>query len=194
MGSEMCIRDRSKGLQAPIVILADATDDPRPRRVSFGVSMAAWDKLPVFPLGKDERHGAIADAHDEKERAEREEHWRLLYVAMTRAKEQLQLIVPQRFYVHQQAAFGDRHVYASRSRFIPNKVAQFFESTEWPSPDNAEAAAKHGPGAGSVDLAPKVRSERGAGSCSPSARDRSRAGSAGSRCRRASAAARSPPR
>ena len=79
----------SKGLQAPIVILADATDDPRPRRVSFGISMAAWDKLPVFPLGKDERHGAIADAHDEKERAEREEHWRLLYVAMTRAEELL---------------------------------------------------------------------------------------------------------
>ena len=79
----------SKGLQAPIVILADATDDPRPRRVSFGLSMAEWDKLPVFPLGKDERHGAIADAHDAKERAEREEHWRLLYVAMTRAEELL---------------------------------------------------------------------------------------------------------
>ena len=45
--------------------------------------------MPVFPLGKDERHGAIADAHDAKERAEREEHWRLLYVAMTRAEELL---------------------------------------------------------------------------------------------------------
>lgn len=79
----------SKGLQAPIVILADASDDPKPRRVSFGLSMAGWDKLPVFPLGKDERYGAIADAHDAKEAAEREEHWRLLYVAMTRAEELL---------------------------------------------------------------------------------------------------------
>lgn len=79
----------SKGLQAPIVILADATDDPKPKRVSFGLSMGNWDKLPVFPLGKDERHGAIAAAHDAKERAEREEHWRLLYVAMTRAEELL---------------------------------------------------------------------------------------------------------
>lgn len=79
----------SKGLQAPIVILADATDDPKPRRVSFGLSMAGWDKLPVFALGKDERHGAIAAAHDAKEAAEREEHWRLLYVAMTRAEELL---------------------------------------------------------------------------------------------------------
>ncbi|WP_432769296.1 MAG: double-strand break repair helicase AddA [Sphingopyxis sp.] len=79
----------SKGLQAPIVILADATDDPKPRRVSFGLSMAGWDKLPVFPLGKDERHGAIADAHDAREAAESEEHWRLLYVAMTRAEDLL---------------------------------------------------------------------------------------------------------
>ena len=79
----------SKGLQAPIVILADATDDPRPRRLSFDLSMEAWDKLPVFGLGKDERHGAIAKAHNDKEAAERQEHWRLLYVAMTRAEELL---------------------------------------------------------------------------------------------------------
>ena len=79
----------SKGLQAPIVILADATDDPRPRRLSFDLSMGEWEKLPVFALGKDERHGVIAKAHDDKEAAEREEHWRLLYVAMTRAEELL---------------------------------------------------------------------------------------------------------
>ena len=79
----------SKGLQAPIVILADATDDPKSRRVSFDLSMGGWEKLPVFALGKDERHGAIAEAHDAKEAAEREEHWRLLYVAMTRAEELL---------------------------------------------------------------------------------------------------------
>ena len=48
-----------------------------------------------------------------------EEERRLLYVAMTRAKDHLHLIVPQRFYVHQQARRGDRHLYASRTRFIP---------------------------------------------------------------------------
>jgi ATP-dependent helicase/nuclease subunit A len=79
----------SKGLQAPIVILADATDDPRPRRLTFDLSTGAWEKLPIFGLAKDERHGAIAKAHDDKEAAEREEHWRLLYVAMTRAEELL---------------------------------------------------------------------------------------------------------
>jgi len=57
-----------------------------------------------------------------------EEERRLLYVAMTRAKENLQLIVPQRFYVHQQTGMGDRHVYGSRTRFIPESMAPLFEA------------------------------------------------------------------
>ncbi len=51
--------------------------------------------------------------------AEIEEERRLLYVAMTRAKDDLHLVVPQRFFTHGQNAYGDRHVYASRTRFIP---------------------------------------------------------------------------
>ncbi|QEI06926.1 ATP-dependent helicase [Pigmentiphaga aceris] len=60
--------------------------------------------------------------------AEIEEERRLLYVAMTRAKESLQLVVPQRFYVHNQTGRGDRHVYASRTRFIPDAVAKLFDA------------------------------------------------------------------
>ena len=45
-----------------------------------------------------------------------EEERRLLYVAMTRAKEELNLIVPQRFYVHGQPRNGDRHVLAAQQR------------------------------------------------------------------------------
>ena len=52
-----------------------------------------------------------------------EEERRLLYVAMTRAKDQLALIVPHRFYTHGQSRTGDQHLYASRSRFIPASVA-----------------------------------------------------------------------
>ena len=48
-----------------------------------------------------------------------EEERRLLYVAMTRAKDELALVVPQRFYVHGQPKNGDRSVYAGRTRFIP---------------------------------------------------------------------------
>ena len=63
--------------------------------------------------------------------AEIEEERRLLYVAMTRAKEHLHLLVPQRFYVTHQAARGDRHVYASRTRFISDADAARFETVVW---------------------------------------------------------------
>jgi DNA helicase-2/ATP-dependent DNA helicase PcrA len=61
-----------------------------------------------------------------------EEERRLLYVAMTRAKDQLHLVVPQRFYVHGQRGNGDRHVYAQRTRFIPASITRHFESCTWP--------------------------------------------------------------
>jgi DNA helicase-2/ATP-dependent DNA helicase PcrA len=63
-----------------------------------------------------------------------EEERRLLYVAMTRAKDQLHLMVPQRFFTHGQRSTGDRHVYAQRTRFIPNSVLDNFESRSWPPP------------------------------------------------------------
>jgi DNA helicase-2/ATP-dependent DNA helicase PcrA len=64
--------------------------------------------------------------------AEIEEERRLLYVAMTRTKDDLHLIVPQRFFTHGQQARGDRHVYASRTRFIPDRLLGLFEKTTWP--------------------------------------------------------------
>lgn len=64
---------------------------------------------------------------------ELEEERRLLYVAMTRAKDELHLIVPQRFYVTQQARNGDRHLYAQRTRFIPRAMTSLFEDILWPA-------------------------------------------------------------
>jgi DNA helicase-2/ATP-dependent DNA helicase PcrA len=63
---------------------------------------------------------------------ELEEERRLLYVAMTRAREQLHLLVPQRFYVSQQSGGGDKHVYAGRTRFISEAIAAHFEQVSWP--------------------------------------------------------------
>ncbi len=57
-----------------------------------------------------------------------EEERRLLYVGMTRAKQHLQLIVPQRFHVTQQRALGDRHLYGGRTRFIPQSLLALFEA------------------------------------------------------------------
>jgi len=64
--------------------------------------------------------------------AEIEEERRLLYVAMTRAKDNLHLIIPQRFFAHSQRGGGDRHMYASRTRFIPPGILQHFEACGWP--------------------------------------------------------------
>lgn len=61
-----------------------------------------------------------------------EEERRLLYVGMTRAKDSLALITPQRFFTHGQNAQGDRHVYAARTRFIPATLLQYFETVAWP--------------------------------------------------------------
>jgi DNA helicase-2/ATP-dependent DNA helicase PcrA len=51
-----------------------------------------------------------------------EEERRLLYVAMTRAKQSLSLIAPLRFHVTQQRRDGDRHVYGARSRFMTDAL------------------------------------------------------------------------
>ena len=64
--------------------------------------------------------------------AEIEEERRLLYVAMTRAKDDLHLIVPQRFFTQGQSAQGARHVYASRTRFIPDGLLGLFDRAGWP--------------------------------------------------------------
>jgi DNA helicase-2/ATP-dependent DNA helicase PcrA len=86
-----------------------------------------------------------------------EEERRLLYVAMTRAKDDLHLIMPQRFYVHQQRRGGDRHVYAARSRFIARDMLDHFESTTWP-PRAAAGAGSHGPDAlTGVDLKARIQ-------------------------------------
>jgi DNA helicase-2/ATP-dependent DNA helicase PcrA len=72
--------------------------------------------------------------------AELEEERRLLYVAMTRSKDDLHLMVPQRFFTHGQNARGDRHVYASRTRFIPETLLPMFDRTAWPLATAAQAS------------------------------------------------------
>ncbi len=88
-------------------------------------------------------------------RDEIEEERRLLYVAMTRARDELTLILPQRFYVHNQPRNGDKHVYASRTRFIPPKLLGYFDHLSWPPPKSEPISARaEGP---RVDLAEKMR-------------------------------------
>ncbi len=85
-----------------------------------------------------------------------EEERRLLYVAMTRAKDDLHLMVPQRFFTHSQRARGDRHVYAARTRFIPDRLLGLFEKTGWPLAvmGAASRAAGQGP---RIDVCARMR-------------------------------------
>ena len=85
-----------------------------------------------------------------------EEERRLLYVAMTRAKDTLVLVVPHRFYTHAQAKRGDRHVYAARTRFIPAQIAGHFEMRSWPTGGRGLQADGRRT-ATTVDLAARMR-------------------------------------
>jgi len=68
-----------------------------------------------------------------------EEERRLLYVAMTRAKEHLHLVVPNRFFIKQQSQMGDRHVYAARTRFVTPAMLKHFEECVWITADTAKS-------------------------------------------------------
>ena len=87
--------------------------------------------------------------------AEIEEERRLLYVAMTRARHYLHLLVPQRFYVTQQTSWGDRHMYGAISRFLPESIRDrfvHFGPAAAPAAAEAEAAALP-----PVDIGARVR-------------------------------------
>ena len=88
-----------------------------------------------------------------------EEERRLLYVAMTRAKDALHLITPLRFYTHGQAARGDKHVYATRTRFLPAHILRSSTSSRLDGRARARdrrpgraAAGPEGPDAGHVGV------------------------------------------
>ena len=75
---------------------------------------------------------------------------------MTRAKDQLALILPHRFYVHGQARGGDKHLYASRTRFIPAGLLSTFDVCTWPPAARGVGSTARNSGV-SVDLAARMR-------------------------------------
>ena len=85
-----------------------------------------------------------------------EEERRLLYVAMTRAKTDLHLIAPLKYYVTQQSRMGDRHVYGAKSRFLTDAVMACLTPTAWGEVYGKEPL--RGDDQPAVDIAGKLRS------------------------------------
>lgn len=88
--------------------------------------------------------------------AEIEEERRLLYVAMTRARYHLHLLVPQRFYVTQQREYGDKHLYGSLTRFIPPELTPAFDTND-ARRGHAPGSADPSPPRASFDLSQRAR-------------------------------------
>lgn len=84
-----------------------------------------------------------------------EEERRLLYVAMTRAKNDLHLIAPLKYYVANQPKNGDRHVYGARSRFLTRAVMAKLDAITWP--DEHEQAGAPASSNARVNVARKLR-------------------------------------
>jgi len=85
-----------------------------------------------------------------------EEERRLLYVAMTRSKVELDLIAPLRYYVTHQGRQGDGHVFGTRSRFLTPRVMNTMDVVTWPR--EAQAAEPRPTAAlPRVDVAAQVR-------------------------------------
>ncbi len=69
-----------------------------------------------------------------------EEKRRLLNVAITRAKQNLHLIQPLKYWVPEQPKYGDKHIYGAKSRFLTDKVSDCLESRFYPEPQAKKVA------------------------------------------------------
>jgi len=83
----------AKGLQSPVVILADACANPDNAGPGGAIAGLRLEEgapvIPAFRPRRDELAEPIASQIADQDRRDREEHWRLLYVALTRAEERL---------------------------------------------------------------------------------------------------------
>jgi ATP-dependent helicase/nuclease subunit A len=122
----------SKGLQSPIVVLADACVDPdrgNAARPTLAAIPSLPEPVPIFRPRKDELAEPLKSQLEAREALEREEHWRLLYVAMTRAEERL--------YVGGALGPADRGVpaetswYSAIERSLAGLGAEWQEDGQW---------------------------------------------------------------
>ncbi|MGI9219752.1 MAG: ATP-dependent helicase [Woeseiaceae bacterium] len=85
-----------------------------------------------------------------------EEERRLLYVAMTRAKQSLSLIAPLKYHVTHQPRDGDKHVFGARSRFLTDSMLATLQR-EFRGRDEATGSRQLPRSDKRVDVASKIR-------------------------------------
>lgn len=97
-----------------------------------------WDSVYLLHVAD----GTFPSEYSTNSAASLDEERRLMYVAMTRAKNRLELMSPLRYYVTEQHRHGDRHVYGATSRFLtPAVMAHFETATDRPGAQAAAAKA-----------------------------------------------------
>jgi len=142
----------AKGLQAPLVILADATFNPD-NMPGGTINFALHENAPKAPLPrprKAEQVDALADAVERQKMEDREEHWRLLYVALTRAEEHL--VIGGSLGVNAKNGASEESWYAAVERAMTGLGGDWQEDDLWsgtwrfegrePTKVKARAAAK----------------------------------------------------
>jgi len=86
-----------------------------------------------------------------------DEERRLLYVALTRARDALYLIEPQRYHVTQQPRYGDAYVHGARSRFLTDALLERFDRVGPACIDAATPGADVAGCRAPVDVASRIR-------------------------------------
>jgi DNA helicase-2/ATP-dependent DNA helicase PcrA len=111
-----------------------------------------WDSVYVLNVSDGNFPSEFSTGRSEQIEEER----RLLYVAMTRAREDLHLIAPLKYYVTNQSKSGDRHVYGAKSRFLTAAVMATLNPVAWP--DAHDGALDARATQARVNVAGKLRS------------------------------------
>lgn len=128
----------AKGLQAPVVILADACVNPeRARGQGLTIPLGKAGNLPVLRPRKGEAPERLERVLAEQEARAREEHWRLLYVALTRAEERL--------FIGGALGPADRGTPAEQSWYAKIEQAMAGLGCGWEDAEKWGAALRYGP-------------------------------------------------
>jgi DNA helicase-2/ATP-dependent DNA helicase PcrA len=86
-----------------------------------------------------------------------EEERRLLYVAMTRARNELTCVIPLRFQITSQPKTSDGHVYGGRSRFLTEKVMKCFDEQTFQGSNVDVKIEETAADSGTIDVASRLK-------------------------------------